>query len=147
MAKCTNKEPVTYTYTTYLPLKVFNNPLFADVVWQVADPQVPGLTHHLALRKAARAPPGSLGLSRRRLLHCWSGQQVQLLSIHFTHIGCIRIHSLLTSTCSHLFQDHSIFSIFRYFFTLKTNSLKHELLQAPGTFIGAEYEFFFLKQI
>ena len=43
------------TYKTYLPLKVFNNPLFTDVVWQVADPQVPRLTHHLAVRKAARA--------------------------------------------------------------------------------------------
>ena len=41
------------------------------------------------VRKAARAPPGLLGL-----LHCWSGQQVQLPSIHFTHLGCIGIHSL-----------------------------------------------------
>ena len=86
MAKCAKKEPVTYTNKTYtIPLKVFNNPLFSDVVWQVADPQVPRLTHHLALRARPRAR--LLGL-----LHCWSGQQVQLPSIHFTHLG---IHSSL----------------------------------------------------
>ena len=92
--------PVTYTYKTYLPLKVFNNPLFPDVVWQVADPQVPRLAHHLALRARPRA----------RLLASWAsyaaagctaGQVSKCSSPQFTSL--ILGFTLLTSTCSQTF--------------------------------------------
>ena len=94
----------------------------------------------ISLCARPRAPPGLLGL-RRRLLHCWSGQQVQLPSIHFTHLGCIRIHSL----SSWLARVHKPFSrplhFFRYIHTANQFS-QTRIASSPGYFHGRKYDFF-----